>query len=137
MHTYVHIIDFLLSTSSDRGTVITYFPCIVTPWPVISSVSVTYPPLGRCYSSLSVSWDGPTAACLTYTIWYSTNSGTVTQPPPEALTMSEISSTSAVLAGLTQGTVYYIWVAAVSPGGQSHYSSRVTKRVENGLFLKL
>ena len=81
-------------------------------------------------SILLISWNAVPSgggALITYTVWYSTSSGTTTEPPSGASTMSEITGTSITLSGLTQGTRYYTWIAAVSSGGQGPYSTRVSE----------
>ena len=82
------------------------------------------------YPTLLISWNAVPSgggALITYTVWYSTSSGTTTEPPSRASTMSGITGSSSTLSGLTQGTRYYIWVAAVSSGGQGPYSTRVSE----------
>ena len=68
-------------------------------------------------------------------MWYSTSSGTTTEPPSGALTMSGIAGTSTTLSGLTQGTMYYIWVAAVSSVRQGPYSTRVSETTYDGKYV--
>ena len=83
---------------------------------------------------MTVSWTAVSGSGITYTVWYSTNSGTTTEPPSGALTVSGITGTSTTLSsGLIQGTPYYIWVAAVSSGGQGPYSTRVSQTTFEGI----
>ena len=82
------------------------------------------------FPTLLISWNAVPSgggALITYTVWYSTSSGTATEPPSEASTMSGITGTSTTLSGLTQGTRYFTWIAAVSSGGQGSYSTRVSE----------
>ena len=51
--------------------------------------------------------------------------------------MSGITGTSTTLSGLTQGTRYYIWVAAVSSGGQGCFSTRVSETTFSGIIYTL
>ena len=81
---------------------------------------------------LEVSWTAVSGSGIIYTVRYSTSSGTTTEPPSEASTISGITGTSTTLSGLTQGTVYYIWVAAVSSDGQGPYSTRVSRTTFRG-----
>ena len=85
--------------------------------------------------SLIVSWTAVSGSGITYTVWYSTSSGNETEPPSGASTQSGIAGTSTTLSGLTQGTVYYIWVAAVSSYGQGYYSTRVSETTYEGKYM--
>ena len=92
--------------------------------------------------TLLISWNAVPSgrgALITYTVWYSISSGTMTEPPSgeSMLTILTIliSGTSTTLSELTQGTIYYIWVAAVSSGGQGPYSTRVSETTYEGKFV--
>ena len=85
--------------------------------------------------SLRVSWIAESGSGITYTVRYSTNSGTTTEPPSGASTVSGITGTSTTLSGLTRGTVYYIWVATVSSGGKGPYSTRVSETTFEGSYM--
>ena len=85
--------------------------------------------------SLTVSWTAVSGTGITYTMRYSTSSGTTTEPPSGASTQSGIAGTSTTLSGLTQGTIYYIWVTAVSSGGQGPYSTRVSETTYDGKYV--
>ena len=74
--------------------------------------------------SLTVSWIAVSESGVTYTVWYSTSSGTTIEPPSGASVLSGIISASATLTDLSQGTTYYIWVAAVNGSDQGPYSLR-------------
>ena len=75
--------------------------------------------------ALRVSWSAVSGSGITYTVCYSTTSGTQSDPPSNAnCGTSEITGTSTTLGPLSRGTTYYIWVAAVSSGGQGPYSIR-------------
>ena len=76
--------------------------------------------------SLTVSWIAASESGVTYTVWYSTSSGTTTEPPFGASVLSGIFSASATLTDLSQGTTYYIWVAAVIDKDQGPYSLRTS-----------
>ena len=76
--------------------------------------------------SLTVSWIAVSESGVTYTVWYSTSSGTTTEPPSGASVRSGIISASATLTDLSQGTTYYIWVAAVNGSDQGPYSLRTS-----------
>ena len=84
------------------------------------------------YPTLTVQWTAVSGTGITYTVRYSKINGTTTEPPSGASTMSGITGTSTTLSGLKQGTSYYIWVAAVSSGGQGPYSIRVSQITYNG-----
>ena len=83
--------------------------------------------------SLTVSWTAVSGSGITYTVWYSTSSGTTTDPPSGALTVSGITGTSTTLSGLIQGSPHYIWVAAFSSVGQGSYSTRVSQTTFEGI----
>ena len=89
-------------------------------------------------STLNIQWS-PLADCdssITYTVWYSTSSGTITEPPSGASTVEGITGTSTTLSGLKQGTRYYIWVAAVSSDdAQGKFSIRISGLPYNGKFV--
>ena len=68
--------------------------------------------------ALSVSWSAVSGSGITYTVCYSTTSGTQSDPPSGAdCDTSGITGTSTTLGPLSRGTTNYIWVAAVSTGG--------------------
>ena len=96
-----------------------------------------FPASGKCKPTLIASWNGPVDIKLTYTVWYSTSSGTTTEPPSGASTVSGITGTSTTLIGLQGDTVYYIWVATVTSYGQGPYTRRVTRRTESSTELHL
>ena len=88
--------------------------------------------------TLLISWNAVPSgggALITYTVRYSISSGTTTEPPSEASNKTGITGTSTTLSGLTQDTMYYIWVAAVSSGGQGPYSTRVSETTYEGIFV--
>ena len=73
--------------------------------------------------ALRVSWSAVNASEITYTVCYSRTSGTQSDPPSNAnCETSGIAGTSTTLCPLSKGTTYYIWVAAVSSGGQGPFS---------------
>ena len=75
--------------------------------------------------ALNVSWSAVNGSGITYTVCYSTTSGTQSDPPSGAnCGTSGITGTSTTLGPLSRGTTYYIWVAAVSSGRRGSYSDR-------------
>ena len=83
---------------------------------------------------MTVSWAAVSdESGINYTVWYSTSSGTETEPPSGASIVSDINGISTTLSGLEQGTRYYIWVAAVSSDGQGSYSTRVSQTTFPGI----
>ena len=87
--------------------------------------------------TLLISWNAVPSgggALITYTVWYSTSRGTTTEPSSGASNKTGITGTLTTLSGLTQGTMYYIWVAAVSSGGQGPYSTRVSETTFEGIM---
>ena len=84
--------------------------------------------------SLTVSWTAIPGSEITYTVWYSKSSGTISEPPSEASTVAGITRTSTTLSGLEEYTEYYIWVAAVSSYGQGYYSARVSETTYTGIL---
>ena len=84
--------------------------------------------------ALSVSWSAVSGSGITYTVCYSTTSGTQSDPPSNAdCATNEITGTSTTLGPLSRGTTYYIWVAAVSSGGRGPYSDRRHSITYNGM----
>ena len=109
-------------------------PSPTPPSPQVKGVTVTRGVSGGS-PSLTVSWTTVSGSGITYSVRYSsTSSGTTTEPPSGASTMSGITGTSTTLSGLTQGTMYYIWVAAVSYDGQGPYSTRVSQTTFTGKY---
>ena len=85
--------------------------------------------------ALRVLWSAVNGSGITYTVCYSTTSGTRSDPPSGAnCGASGITVTSTTLGPLSGGTTYYIWVRAESSGGQGPYSDRVQLRTYNGMF---
>ena len=88
--------------------------------------------------SLEVSWTAVSdESGITYTVWYSTSSVTITESPSEASTVEGITGTSIKLSGLEEYTEYYIWVAAVSTDAQGSYSARVSQTTNKGIIYTL
>ena len=79
-------------------------------------------------TSLTVSWTAVTDPMynILYVVRYSTDRGTETDPPSDAMKRSGITATSTTLTGLQSGTTYYVWVAAeiLGAGVQGPYSMR-------------
>jgi hypothetical protein len=81
--------------------------------------------------ALGVSWNAVSGSGITYIVCYSThsNSGTASAPPANAnCDMRGITGTTTTLSPLNSATNHYIWVAAVSQGGQGPYSNRQFSR---------
>ena len=108
----------------------TYTLCILcsypTPPPQVQGVNISRG-ISNGSPSLTVSWTAVPGSGITYTVWYSTNSGTTTEPPSGALNVSGITGTSTTLSGLAHGTTYYIWVSAVSSGVPGTNSMRMSE----------
>ena len=85
---------------------------------------------------LVISWNREVESGITYIVRYSVDSGTETEPPSEASTVSGILDSPITLVKLAQGTTYYIWVAAVRNGEESPYSRRVSETTYQGLVNK-
>ena len=97
---------------------------VISPPSQVQGVMVT-----QSGTSSTVSW----TAVLTdpkynilYVVRYSTDSGTRTDPPSDAMKRSGITATSTTLTGLQPDTIYYVWVAAeiLGAGVQGSYSTR-------------
>ena len=78
---------------------------------------------------LGVSWRAVSGGGITYTVCYSTTSGTQSDPPSGA---SGIPGTSTTLGPFTIGATYYIWVAVVSSDGRGPYSGREQETTYQG-----
>ena len=89
----------------------------------VMGVSVT-PSVQNTSPTLTVMWRALGSGAVTYTVKYSTQPGEVNTPPEGALEMTGISGTSTILTALERGTTYYIWVVAVSEGGEAPHSDR-------------
>ena len=88
--------------------------------------------------ALRVSWSAVSGSGITYTVCYSTTSGTQHDPPSNAnCGVSGITGTSTTLGPLSRGTTYYIWVAAVSSSGRGPYSDRRQSTTYNGMLFQL
>ena len=102
--------------------------------PQIQSVTV-YRSISNGSPLLTVSWTTVSGSGITYTVRYSTSSGTTTEPPSGASTVSGITGSSTTLSGLISGTNYYIWVVAVDNNYypiQRPYSKRYGIRTYSG-----
>ena len=84
--------------------------------------------------ALRVSWNAVSGGGITFTVCYSTTSGTQSDPPSNAdCDTSGITGTSTTLGPLSRGTTHYIWVGAVSSNGQGPYSDRRQNVTYNGM----
>ena len=108
-------------------TIYTETPPSITPITPPSQVQGVM--LSGSGTSLTVSWTAVTDPIyvILYVVRYSTDSGTETDPPFDAMKRSGITDTSTTLTGLQSGTTYYVWVAAeiLGTGVQGPYSMRV------------
>ena len=87
---------------------------------------------------MTVSWAAVSdESGITYTVRYSTSSGTITEPPSEASTVERIAGTSTKLSRLEQGIEYFIWVAAFSSDGRGPYSTRASWTTNAGIIYTL
>ena len=103
--------------------------------PKVQGVTVTKTVQGNP-AALRVSWSAVSGSGITYTVCYSTTSGTQSDPPSNATCdTSKITSTSTTVGPLSRGTTYYIWVAAVLSGGQGPYSDRRQSITCNGIIV--
>ena len=102
---------------------------------LVQSITVTRTVQGSS-PALRVSWSAVSGSGITYTVCYSTTSGTQSDPPSNAnCSTSGITGTSTTLGPLSRGTTYYIWVAAVSSAGQGPYSDRRQSITYNGMSI--
>ena len=125
---YIHFFQLLLSYTETPP-----------PLPEISPPSqVQGVMLTENGTSLTVSWTAVTGTdsmyAIGYVVRYSTDSGTETDPPSDAIKRSGINATSTTLTGLQSGTTYYVWVAAeiLGAGVQGPYSMKVSGIVYSG-----
>ena len=86
--------------------------------------------------ALRVSWSAVNGSGINYTVCHSTTRGTQSNPPSGAnCSTSGITGTSTTLGPLSIGTLYHIWVAAVSSGRQGPYSDRKQGRTFQGIYV--
>ena len=86
------------------------------------------------WPALNVSWDAASGSGITYTVCYSIHSGTNCGPPTSASCNTGINETSIALYYLSSGTLYYIWVAAVSSGVQGPFSDLYQIKTYSGKY---
>ena len=128
-----------VTTSTTQTASVTLKPNIPTPHSShlptkVEGVRVTRTVQGSS-PALRVSWSAVSGSGITYTVCYSTTSGTQSDPPSGAdCSTSQITGTSTTLGPLNIGTTYYIWVAAVSSDERGAYSARQQARTHNGKF---
>ena len=104
-----------------------------TPMPPSKVQGVTVSKTGQGSSpTLRVSWSAVSGSGITYTVCYSTTSGTQSDPPSGANCASGMTGISTTLGSLRLGTTYYIWVAAVSSGRRGPYSDRQQETTYQG-----
>ena len=83
---------------------------------------------------MEVSWTAVSnESGITYTVWYSTSSGTTTEPQSGASNISGVPGTSTTLSGLVKNDEYYIWVAAVL-NSSAGCSIRVSQTTYTGIL---
>ena len=120
-HKVIIYLKFIISTATQS------LPAKVQGVTVTGAVQGSSP-------ALRVSWSAVNGSGITYTVCYSTTSGTQSDPPSGAnCDASGITGTSTTLGSLSGGTTYYIWVAAVSSGGRGPYSDRRQKTTYRGM----
>lgn len=88
----------------------------VVPQPPAAPTDVTATPGD---GQVTVSWSAVTGA-IAYKVYYGTTSDAYTQ------SVSDITSTSTTVTGLTNGTLYYFAVTAIGTGGESDTSAEVS-----------
>ena len=76
---------------------------------------------------LIVSWTAVPGSGITYTVCYSTSSGTTTEAPLGAIEIFKIFETSTILMNLWLNTTYHIWIAAVSGHDWGPFSYRISQ----------
>ena len=114
-------------TRLDKITILLFLPPAPTPSPLGKVQRVTVVTVEGLSPALRVSWSVVSGRGITYTVCYSTTSGTHFDPPSHAnCDTNGISATSTTLGTLSIGTTYYIWVRAVSSGGRGPYSDRTS-----------
>ena len=100
---------------------------VIPPPPQVQDVIVT-----GSGTSLTVSWTAVTVTKkiyrILYVVRYSTDSGTETDPPTDAMKLSGISAVATTLTELQSDATYYVWVAAEIGGAgvQGAYSMRAS-----------
>ena len=102
--------------------------------PQVQGVTLTKAAQGSS-PALNVSWSAVSGSGITYTVCYSVlpDSGTLSAPPDNAnCDTSGITGISTSLSPLSPGTLHFVWVAAVSSGGQGPYSNRLGKGTYRG-----
>jgi hypothetical protein len=82
--------------------------------PTYASVTVT--PGDR---ELAVSWDA-VATATAYEVWYGTTDNE--EDPTTVQFGTDVTTTSATITGLENGTTYYVWVKAKNSGGTSGFA---------------
>ena len=83
-----------------------------------------------------MSWSEVNGSSITYTVCYSTTSGTQSNPPSGAnCDASGITGTSTTLGSLSGGTTYYIWVRAESSDGRGPHSVREQVISYGGIYV--
>ena len=123
------LIDYVITSQSRAFLSFSIYTETPPSVPVISPPSqVQGVMLSGSGTSLTVSWTVVTGTAIGYVVRYSTDSGTETDPPFDAMKRSGITATSTTLTGLQSGTTYYVWVAAeiLGAGVQGPYSMRVS-----------
>ena len=113
-----------------------FYSCVYIVLPQIHDVNANEK-LSDGFPALTVSWTAVPGSGITYTVWYSTSSGSTTEPPSGASTVTGITGTSTTLNELEQGTRYFIWVAANSSDGQGSYSTRVSQTTFSGIIYSI
>jgi hypothetical protein len=103
-------------TDYAKDFTITISPQPAPSKPVIASV------VPASTTSLTVTW-GSVLYAASYELYYSTDSTSPTSATEGITANVSITGATATITGLTQGTVYYIWVRAKNNTGTSEYSA--------------
>ena len=102
---------------------------VISPPSQVQNVMIT-----KNGTSLTVSWTtvSDPVHVLLYVVRYSNDSGTETEPPPDAMKRSGITGTSTILTGLESNSTYFVWVSAEIRGAgvQGPYSLSVSSGSE-------
>ena len=124
------------------SSLIDYVRICIEPFTIYTETPPSTPPitppsqvqgvmLSGSGTSLTVSWTAVTGTdpkyAIGFVVRYSTDRGTETDPPSDAMKRSGITATSITITGLQSGTTYYVWVAAeiLGTGVQGPYSVRM------------
>ena len=115
-----------MSAISDAGEGVTTIPVSITPRTVPSAPRSLTGTAG--FEQVQVQWTSPLsnggASITSYNIYYYTSDPS---SPTLATTLTDLSSLSYTITGLTNTTLYYIYVKAVNEAGESVASNIIQK----------